>query len=350
MKPQPQPMTQEILAGLVERVTFHNEESGFCVLRIKARGHRELVTVIGHAAVISAGEWVTASGEWINDRTHGQQFKAKFLKTSEPTSLDGIEKYLGSGMIRGIGPVYAKKLVRAFGEKVFDTIEAEPERLREVTGIGPVRAGRITAAWAEQKIVREIMIFLHSNGVGTARAVRIYKTYGADAVQVMSENPYRLARDIRGIGFKTADAIAMKLGIEKTAMIRVRAGISYALTEAMDEGHCGLPTEELLPLAEKLLEVPQQLVQTALNLELQEGAVVADRVGETPCVFLTGLHRAERAIAERMTRLANGTLPWPYIDPEKALPWVEQKTGLSLAKSQIDAIRLSLISKILVIT
>jgi exodeoxyribonuclease V alpha subunit len=186
--------------------------------------------------VISAGEWITATGEWINDRTHGQQYKAKFLKTSEPTSLDGIEKYLGSGMIRGIGPVYAKKLVRAFGEKVFDTIEAEPERLREVTGIGPVRADRITAAWAEQKIVREIMVFLHSHGVGTARAVRIYKTYGADAVQVMSENPYRLARNIRGIGFKTADAIAMKLGIEKTAMIRVRAGISYALTEAMDEG------------------------------------------------------------------------------------------------------------------
>ena len=206
MKSQPQPTTQEVLAGPVERVTFHNDDSGFCVLRIKARGHRELVTVIGHAAVISAGEWITASGEWINDRTHGQQFKAKFLKTSEPASLDGIEKYLGSGMIRGIGPVYAKKLVRAFGEKVFDTIEAEPERLREVTGIGAVRASRITTAWADQKIIREIMVFLHSNGVGTARAVRIFKTYGADAVQVMSENPYRLARDIRGIGFKTADA------------------------------------------------------------------------------------------------------------------------------------------------
>jgi hypothetical protein len=162
------------------------------------------------------------------------------------------------------------------------------------------------------------MVFLHSNGVGTARAVRIFKTYGADAIQVMSQNPYRLARDIRGIGFKTADAIAMKLGIEKTAMIRVRAGVSYALTEAMDKGHCGLPTEELAPLAEKLLEVPQELIRTAIELELQEGTVVADRVGETPCVFLTGLHRAERTIAERLTRLANGTLPWPWIDPDKA--------------------------------
>jgi exodeoxyribonuclease V alpha subunit len=189
---------------------------------------------------------------------------------------------------------------------VFDVIEAEPDRLQEVDGIGPVRASRITAAWAEQKVVREIMVFLHSHGVGTARAVRIYKTYGADAVQVMSENPYRLARDIRGIGFKTADAIAMKLGVDKTAMIRVRAGISYALTEAMDDGHCGLPTDGLVPLAGKLLEISQDLILTALDLELAEGAVIADRVGETGCIFLAGLYRAEQAIAERLLRLAKG--------------------------------------------
>ena len=163
-------------------------------------------------------------------------------------------------MIRGVGPAYAKRLARAFGQRVFDVIEAAPDRLREVEGIGPVRAASILGAWAEQKAVREIMVFLHGHGVGTARAVRIFKTYGADAIQVMTDNPYRLARDIRGIGFKTADAIAMRLGIEKTAIARVRAGISYALTEAMDEGHCGLPTEELIPLAEKLLEVPQELI------------------------------------------------------------------------------------------
>ncbi len=229
LKTQPGASAQEVLAGLVERVTYHNAENGFCVLRIKARGHRDLVTAVGHAATISAGEWVTASGEWVNDRTHGQQFKARFLRSSAPTSTDGIEKYLASGMIRGIGPVYARKLVKAFGETVFDVIEAEPGRLREVSGIGPMRADRIASAWAEQKIVREIMVFLHSHGVGTARAVRIFKTYGADAIQVMSENPYRLARDIRGIGFKTADAIAMRLGIDKTAMVRVRAGTYRAL-------------------------------------------------------------------------------------------------------------------------
>src|SRR5216683_2785900 len=288
MKTEPKPSDRELLAGLVERVTYQNADNGFCVIRVNARGHRDLITVVGHAAVIAAGEWITATGDWINDRTHGQQFKARFLKTSTPTSNEGIEKYLASGMIRGIGPVYAKKLLRAFGNTVFDVIEAEPDRLQEVDGIGPVRASRITAAWAEQKVVREIMVFLHSHGVGTARAVRIYKTYGADAVQVMSENPYRLARDIRGIGFKTADAIAMKLGIEQTAMIRVRAGISYALTEAMDDGHCGLPTVELVPLAEALLAVPPDLIRTALALELAEGTVVADRLSETECIFLAG--------------------------------------------------------------
>jgi exodeoxyribonuclease V alpha subunit len=346
----PDSVPQEVLAGLVERVTFHNSDSGFCVLRAKARGHRDLVTIVGHAATISAGEWITASGEWTNDHTHGQQFKARFMRTSAPTSIEGIEKYLGSGMIRGIGPVYASKMVKIFGEKVFDIIEAEPDRLREVEGIGPVRAKRITDAWAEQKIVREIMVFLHSHGVGTARAVRIYKTYGSDAIQVMTENPYRLAKDIRGIGFKTADAIAMKLGIEKTAMIRVRAGISYALSEATDEGHCGLPNEELLPLAVELLEVSRELVETALALELGEGTVIADTVGETPCVFLAGLHRAERVIAERLQKLACGDLPWQSIDADKALPWIERKTGLSLAESQVKAIRLALTSKVLVIT
>ena len=198
----------EVLAGLVERVTYHNEDNGFCVLRVKARGQRDLVTTIGHAATISAGEWVTASGTWQNDRTHGLQFRAQFLKTSAPTSIEGMEKYLSSGMIRGIGPVYAKRLIKAFGDRVFDVIETSPDRLREVDGIGRTRASRIIAAWAEQKIVREIMIFLHAHGVGTSRAVRIYKTYGNDAVQVMAENPYRLSKDIRGIGFKTADAIA----------------------------------------------------------------------------------------------------------------------------------------------
>jgi exodeoxyribonuclease V alpha subunit len=340
----------EVLAGLVDRVTFHNSENGFCVLRVKARGQRDLITVVGHAAMISAGEFVQASGSWINDRTHGVQFRASFLKATAPTTVDGIEKYLSSGMIRGIGPVYAKKLVRAFGETVFDVIQQEPSRLREVTGIGPKRAERIIAGWAEQKVIREIMLFLHSNGVGTSRAVRIYKTYSADAIRLISENPYRLARDIRGIGFRTADQIAAKLGIEKTALIRVRAGISFALAEAMDDGHCGLPNEELLALTRQLLEVPAELVETALSLELQDGAVIADDLDGRRCVFLAGLYRAEREIAEKLEALAVGSPPWPAIDPDKAIPWVEKRTKLALAESQLEAVRVALASKVLVIT
>jgi exodeoxyribonuclease V alpha subunit len=200
------------------------------------------------------------------------------------------------------------------------------------------------------------MVFLHSHGVGTARAVRIYKTYGTGAVRVLSENPYRLASDIRGIGFKMADAIAMRLGIEKTAMTRLRAGISYALTHAMDDGHCGLPQSELIPLAERLLEVPPDLVGAALEAELGAGTVIADHIGATDgtggaaCIFLAELHRAEREAAERLLRIAKGSPPWPHIDADKALPWVEQRTGLALAPEQKEAVRRALGAKAMVIT
>jgi exodeoxyribonuclease V alpha subunit len=340
----------EVLAGLVDRVTFHNSENGFCVLRVKARGQRDLITLVGHSAMISAGEFVQANGAWVNDRTHGVQFRASFLKATAPTTVEGIEKYLASGMLRGIGPVYAKKLVRAFGETVFDVIEQEPARLREVTGIGPRRAERIIAGWADQKVIREIMLFLHSNGVGTSRAVRIYKTYGADAVRLISENPYRLARDIRGVGFRTADQIAAKLGIEKTALIRVRAGVSFALAEAMDDGHCGLPHEDLLALTRELLEVPAELVATGLDLELRDGTVVADDLDGRRCVFLAGLYRAEREIAQTLKTLAAAKPPWPVIDVDKAIPWVEKRTKLALAESQKAAVRVALRANVTVIT
>jgi exodeoxyribonuclease V alpha subunit len=358
----------EVLAGSIERVTFHNAANGFCVVRIKARGHRDLVTVVGHAAEISAGEWVTVSGTWVNSREHGQQFKAHFLRSSPPTTAEGIEKYLGSGMIRGIGPVYANKLVAAFGAEVFEVIEQAPERLREVPGIGRVRAGRIAQAWADQKVVREIMVFLHSHGVGTARAVRIFKTYGNEAVQVMAENPYRLARDIRGIGFRTADAIAARLGIEPTAMIRLRAGINYALLEASGEGHCGLPSAELLKLAGELLAVERPaappaaaaggsrvalesgVIQAALDLELSEGSVVADSLAGEAAIFLGNLYRDERRIAEALQELAQGAAPWGTIDAAKAITWVEQRLGLELAASQKAAVQQALASKVLVIT
>jgi exodeoxyribonuclease V alpha subunit len=309
-----------------------------------------LVPVVGHVASISAGEFIHAVGVWFTDRTHGLQFKADFLKTTPPTPTEGIERYLGSGMVRGIGPVLAKRIVGAFGEGTFEIIAAAPQKLREVPGIGEFRAGKIAAGWAEQKAVRDIMVFLHSHGVGTSRAVRIFKTYGHDAIQVMTENPYRLARDIRGIGFRTADAIAMKLGMTREAPQRVRAGISFALQEATDEGHCGLPIEDLVKLATTLLEVDDSVVRTALTHELAEGEVVTDAIDERPCVFLRGLHLAERGIADRLQALSKGSPPWPGIDIEKAVPWFEKKTGKTLAASQRAAIETVLRSKAAVIT
>jgi exodeoxyribonuclease V alpha subunit len=222
---------REPLAGLVERVTFHSADSGFCVLRIKARGHRDLVTVLGAASSITAGEYIQASGTWENHREHGVQFRATFLRVTAPTSAEGMEKYLGSGLIKGIGPAFARRLVNAFGEAVFEVIEHAPQRLLEVEGIGPKRACRITASWADQKVIREIMAFLQGHGVSTSRAVRIFKTYGADAIPLVSENPYRLARDIMGIGFKSADLIAERLGISRTSMVRAGARPSIACSK-----------------------------------------------------------------------------------------------------------------------
>src|SRR4051812_13661358 len=341
----------EALAGTIERVTFHNDENGFCVLKVQARGKRDLVTVVGHAPAIGAGEWITATGAWVSDRVHGLQFKADVLKATPPTGAEGIERYLASGQMRGIGPAMAKRLVAAFGENTFEVIEAAPERLTEVSGIGPWRASRIVAGWAEQKAVREIMIFLHAHGLGTARAVRIFKTYGHEAIKVMTEDPYRLARDVRGIGFRTADAIAAKLGVEKTSPQRLRAGVSFALQTATDEGHCGLPVATLVTLAEKLLEVDAVLIRTAVAEELRRGEdVLTDTVEGEPCVFLKGLHGAERAIAEPLIQRAQGKPPWPEIALDKALPWVEQKTGKALSASQAAAVRLVLASKVAVIT
>jgi len=340
----------ETLAGSIERITFHNPENGFAVLKVHARGKRDLITVVGHTPAVSAGEWITASGLWISDRTHGLQFKAEVLKTTPPTGAEGIEKYLASGQMRGIGPAMAKRIVAAFGADTFEIIEAAPERLTEVPGIGPMRASRIVAGWAEQKAVREIMIFLHAHGVGTARAVRIFKTYGYEAIQVMTEDPYRLAKDVRGIGFRTADAIAAKLGMEKTAPQRIRAGISFALQTATDEGHCALPIEALTRLAEQLLEVEEALIRTAVVEELSKGEIVSDTIGDETCLFLKGLYLAEQAIAARLLERASGPPRWPEIDLDKAIPWVEGRTGKTLAASQREALRLVLGSKVSVVT
>ena len=338
------------VTGLIERVTFHNEETGFCVVRVKVDGHRDLVTVVGRASSINAGEWLTAEGAWIQDRDHGTQLKAELLQTSAPTSREGIEKYLASGLIKGIGPVYAKKLVEKFGEGVFDIIDRESVRLEQVRGIGAERRRTIRTAWAEQKIVREIMVFLHSNGVSTSRAVRIYKTYGDEAVEKVRANPYLLARDISGIGFKTADDIARKLGIPEDSILRARAGLSHALSEAGGNGHCALPKEILLKNAADLLAMDSLILQRALAEMLTEGELEEDGITGEDLIFLPPIRRAEVEVASRLARLAEARAEYPEIDADKAIAWLKEKKSIDLAPSQAEALRRALVSRVLVIT
>jgi exodeoxyribonuclease V alpha subunit len=341
---------EDALSGLVERVTFHNPENGFCVLKVQVEKQRDLICVIGNVAAISPGEWITAQGTWERDREHGLQMKARTLKTQPPTSLEGIEKYLGSGLIKGIGPVYATKLVKKFGEKVFDIIENYSKRLQEVDGIGSERRKRIKEAWAEQKVVRDIMLFLHAHGLSTNRAARIYKTYGNEAIEIIRANPYTLARDIHGVGFHSADAVALKLGFERDSLLRARGAIDHLLTEATGEGHCALPREDLIKMAVQLLEVDETIVTSALERHLHDARVVAETILGKELIFLPHLRTAEEIIARQLHRLANSPAPEPFIDPEKAIPWVEQKTGRTLSESQRKALATALRHRLIVIT
>jgi exodeoxyribonuclease V alpha subunit len=347
--PSPKPFA-ESLSGLIERVTFWNEDTGFAVIKAKVKGHRDLVTVVGSLPSVSAGEWITAEGHWVQDREFGLQFKAEMLTSTAPTTREGIEKYLGSGMVKGIGPVYAKKLVQTFGESIFEVIETASAKLEQVDGIGPKRRKRIKEAWGEQKVIREIMVFLHSHGVSTSRAVRIYKTYGEAAIEKVRANPYALAQNIHGIGFKTADQIAQRVGIPVDSLIRACAGLSHVLLEAAGEGHCALPAGFLKEEAAKLLLVKDGIVDAALARTLLEGDLAREAIGGQDLVFLPNLKRAEEGIAARLRALATAPARYPPIDVERAMAWCEQKTGKELAPSQQAALRQALASRSLILT
>ncbi len=342
----------ESVQGLVERVTYHNEENGFCVLRVKDKHRRDLTTVVGHIASVSAGEWLIAEGHWVRDRDHGLQLKAVRMQSSAPTSIEGIEKYLGSGMVKGIGPVYARKMVEKFGEGIFDIIDSHSARLEEIDGIGPGRRRKIKDAWAEQKVIREIMVFLHSNGLSTSRAVRIYRTYGENAIEKVRDNPYILVRDIQGIGFKTADKMARAMGIPFDSVMRARAGLMHVLAEAGSDGHCGLPVEILMAEAEKLLEVPSARIDEAMERGLQSGELVRESFagGLSNLIMLPVLQKAETEIAASMCHLASSRPTLPAIKVERAIEWCHEKTGRELADQQRNAIEVALTSRVVVIT
>jgi exodeoxyribonuclease V alpha subunit len=343
--------TSESLNGTVERITFHSPETGFCVLRVKASGQRELITVVGSAAAIAPGEFVECRGTWANDRSYGLQFRSQELRVVPPNTLEGIEKYLGSGVfVKGIGPHFARKMVEAFGEAVFHVIEQTPERLTELEGIGPKRQQRVTESWSAQKSVREIMVFLQSHGVGTARSVRIHKRYGEGAIEKIRENPYRLALDIHGIGFKTADSLARRLGIAPDSQIRAEAGVRHTLQGFSDQGHCAVEHRTLIEAAAELLGIPLATIEGAVEVEIQQGNVVAEIIDGEPCLFLKPLHRAEVGVAGHLVRLQQHNPAWGQIDVDKAIGQVELEIGLRLSQSQRQAVIRACSSKVTVIT
>ncbi|MYC83570.1 MAG: ATP-dependent RecD-like DNA helicase [Acidobacteria bacterium] len=344
------PSVSDRLEGSIERVTFFSEETGFCVLQVKVKGQRELATVVGSAPTVNSGEWLNAEGAWVIDKNHGRQFKAVQLRCIPPTTAEGIEKYLASGMVKGIGPVYARKLVQKFGEEIFEIIEEHPACLEEVEGIGPGRRRRITQAWSDQKAIRQIMLFLHSHGVGTRRAARIYRTYGSNAVAQVRENPYRLSQDITGIGFKTADRIAANVGISRDSALRARAGLNHVLLEATQNGHCALPASQLHQEAVKILEIPEAIVEEALAWMIAQGQLLRESLEGEDLIFLPHLAGAERVIAARIVRLARGRADYPPIDLEKAIAWCQQRSGKILADSQREALVQALSHRVLVIT
>lgn len=344
-------MNTEALSGSIERVTFHSEASGFAVLQVKVRAKRDLVTVVGFTASATPGEYIDCIGEWVTDRKHGLQFKATTLRLVMPSTEAGLEKYLGSGLVKGIGPHFAKKLVDAFGLKVFEVIELEPDRLLALPGIGQYRRDRVVKSWGDQKSIREIVVFLQSHGVGTARAVRIYKTYGVQAIEKVRENPYRLALDIRGIGFKTADALAERLGISKHSLLRAQAGVRHVLQGLCEHGHCAAVIEHLSHAAVTLLDIPQDIIMEAMRCEMTEGRLIPEAIDEQACVFLAHLYKAEVGVVEHLQRLLLNTSNWMQdIQLEKAIAWVEQKTKLQLSKTQCKALKVALKNKVVIIT
>jgi len=340
----------ESLSGTIERITFHNEENGFVVLRVRVKGRRELVTVVGNLPNPLAGEYIEARGTWTNERERGPQFKADELRTTPPHTAEGIAKYLASGLVKGIGPSLARKIVAAFGERTLAVIDESPAFLQEIRGIGPMRIQRIREGWRQQKAVRSILIFLHSHCIGTDRAVRIYKTYGDKAIELVQSNPYRLATDIWGVGFQTADQLAQRLGIDRASPLRARAAVRYVLQELSREGHVGYPEQAVISRTAELTQIDPAVIEAAIEHERAAGELVREPEGQEPWLYLKPLFLAESGVARALGDFLRGPHPLPAIDTETALHWVESKIGLTLADTQRDAIRRATQHPVLVIT
>ena len=346
------------LKGQIERITYTNDENGYTVAKVKVSGRKDLVTVVGTLLIPIPGEVIEMKGNWMNHPRYGEQFKVEHYKSLVPASVYGIEKYLGSGLIKGIGPIMAGRIVKKFGEETLEVIENEIEKLAGVDGIGKKRIEMIKKAWEDQKEIREVMIFLQAHGVGSGYATKIFKQYGNRSIKIVKENPYRLATDIFGIGFLTADRIAEKLGFSKDSELRAEAGILYVLHQLADEGHVYYPYEPLVKKCQEVLGVDREVIVKALDAiaaakmivieDLKEG--VEDSRENNKAVYLAKFHLSETSIVTRMKTLIKSPKSIRKIDSGKAIEWVQKQLTITLAAKQVEAMRCAAENKVMIIT
>lgn len=337
----------ENLRGVVERITYANEETGYSVIKIKSKGYLDLVTVVGSMASVNVGTVITIKGFWSSNPKYGRQFEAKEWEEALPASIYGIEKYLGSGLIKGIGPVYAKKIVNLFKEDTLQIIDEAPDRIIEVPGIGKKRVEMIKKAWQDQKEIKNIMIFLQSYGVSTAFGSRIYKCYGNESINIVKENPYKLADDIYGIGFKTADGIAAKLGIEKDSFKRCRAGIFYTLSQLSEEGHCFATSEQLIAKCVEILEIEETKIMMSMDHLIEEKEIIKV---EPDSIYLPPFYFSEMGVARRFKQIMNTKTLKPVRKSDEVIALLEKEEQMAYDDIQKAAIRQAERSKVMVLT
>jgi len=346
------------LSGQIERITFTNEEDGFTIALVKVEGQKDLVTVVGNLMAPTPGEILEMQGEWANHPKFGEQFKVVQFKTKVPATVYGIQKYLGSGLIKGVGPVMAGRIVDKFGKKTLDIIENEIDRLAEVKGIAEKSIARIAKAWDAQKEIRDVMIFLQSHGVSSAFAAKIFKRYGDRSIAVVKQNPYRLATDIYGIGFLKADRIAKELGFADDSAARVEAGVLYKLHQLAEDGHVYFPYEPLIEQCREILGVVREPVLRAISRLTADHLVIIEDINEdvedfrenNKAVYLTQFHQCETGISNRLKALLSVPKSIREFDSTRAIQWVAQQLSFQPAENQYQAIRCALENKVMVIT
>ena len=342
----------EKLVGILERIVFENAETGYTIARLTSRDYpTELITVVGNLAAASAGESLALSGEWVNNPQYGRQFKIEGYETVLPATVVGLRKYLGSGMIKGVGPVMATRIVNKFGMDTMDVIEQAPEKLREVSGLGKKRVDTIKQAWEAQREIKNVMLFLQSNNVSTAHAVKIYKTYESDAIAIVRENPYRLADDVYGIGFKTADTISQNLGIDHESPYRVMAGIKYVLSHKADDGHVFLYRNELLTACEEILELPPDVIEHGIVELRAKEEIISENTPDGEGFYLTPFYRAEIGVTNSIARLLQTSAHPVQLDfVDTSIDRFEQQMGIHFAANQREAVKIALTAKVMLLT